>query len=64
MYFQVYIDFVLDSITVFTDRAGLRKFELVNGNKEVVASKEVLLQTGKISLPLVSTVKQKQGHIH
>ena len=61
MYFQVYIDFVLDSITVFTDRAGLRKFELVNGNKEVVASKEVLLQTGKNIIALGFNCEAKAG---
>jgi hypothetical protein len=61
MNFHVYKDFILESVTVYTDRPGKRKIELINGNKEIVDSVEVDLIIGKNIVKLDFHCEAKAG---
>ena len=61
MNFHVYKDFILESVTVYTDRPGKRKIELINGNKEIVDSVEVDLNIGKNIVKLDFHCEAKAG---
>ena len=56
MTFNVYQALALDSVTVFTDTPGLRRIILVKG-ADIVAAKEVLLDTGATDVALNFTIE-------
>jgi hypothetical protein len=61
MFFNAYQDFILDSVTVFTDRAGIRIIELRDGNKKVLLSSTHDLVIGKNQIFLGFSVPQSKG---
>ncbi len=52
MFFHVYADLILDSVTVYTKDAGVRQIELLNNGGVVLHSSRIKLDTGKTRIYL------------
>lgn len=52
MQFTVFEDMIIESVTVYTDRPGTRRIELIDGNLNKLDSIDINLQTGRNIVPL------------